>query len=71
MPGKQAMFGWEYVYTKFYGVPVDRCHPGLTDLFVKKFREESERKPSILAKLNEPAPKTTPPKKTKSKGMEL
>ncbi len=50
---------------------VDRCHPGLTDLFVKKFREESEHKPSILAKLNEPAPKTAPPKKPKSKGMEL
>ncbi len=50
---------------------VDRCHPGLTDLFVKKFREEAERKPSILAKLNEPAPKKTPPKKAKSKGMEL
>ncbi len=50
---------------------VDRCHPGLTDLFVKKFREEAGRKPSILAKLNEPAPKTTQPKKAKSKGMEL
>ncbi len=50
---------------------VDRCHPGLTDLFVKKFREESERKPSILAKLNESAPKKTPPKKAKTKGMEL
>ena len=21
MPGEQAMFGWEFVYTKFYGVP--------------------------------------------------
>ncbi len=50
---------------------VDRCHPGLTDLFVKRFREEAGRKPSILAKLNEPAPKTTPTKKAKSKGMEL
>lgn len=49
---------------------VDRCHPGLTDMFVKKFREEAERKPSILAKLNESSPKT-PPKKAKSKGMEL
>ncbi len=49
----------------------DRCHPGLTDLFVKRFREEAERKPSVLAKLNEPALKTTPPKKAKTKGMEL
>ena len=22
MPGEQAMFGWEVVYTKFFGVPV-------------------------------------------------
>ena len=21
MPGEQAMFGWEVVYTKFFGVP--------------------------------------------------
>ena len=22
MPGEQAMFGWEVVYTKFFGVPM-------------------------------------------------
>ena len=24
MPGEQAMFGWEVVYTKFFGVPIEQ-----------------------------------------------
>ena len=56
---------------------VDQCHPGLTNLFVSRFREETEKKPSIMEKLtadrlNEPKPKTTSAtKKPKSKGPEL
>ena len=34
---------------------VDKCNPGLTDLFVKQFRTEyPERKPSVLEKLTSP-----------------
>jgi len=51
---------------------VDQCHPGLTDLFVKRFREETEKKPSIMERLTEPTPKKpSVPKKQKSKGQEL
>lgn len=44
---------------------VDKCNPGLTDLFVKQFRTEyPERKPSVLEKLTSPptsvAMKTVP-----------
>lgn len=49
---------------------VDRCHPGLTDLFIKQFREEIEKKPSILGKLNEPLPKPSVLAKPKSKTQE-
>ena len=51
---------------------VDQCHPGLTDLFVKRFREETEKKPSIMSRVSESAKKkpTVPPKK-KSRGPEL
>lgn len=51
---------------------MDQCHPGLTDLFVKRFREETEKKQSLMEKLAEPTPKKPPvPKKPKSKGQEL
>ena len=51
---------------------VDQCHPGLTNLFVSRFREETEKKPSIMDRLAEPTPKTpSAPKKPKSKGPEL
>ena len=51
---------------------VDQCHPRLTDLFVKRFREETEKKPSIMEKLSEQTPKKpSAPKKPKSKGPEL
>lgn len=50
---------------------VDRCHPGLTDLFIKRFRNETEKKPSVLGRLSEPAPKPSAPAKTKSKAQEL
>lgn len=51
---------------------VDQCHSGLTDLFVKRFREETEKKPSIMSRVSESAQKkpTVPPKK-KSKEPEL
>ena len=51
---------------------VDQCHPGLTDLFVKRFREETEKKPSIMGRLAESTPKkTSMPKKLKCIGQEL
>jgi len=51
---------------------VDQCHPGLTNLFVSRFREETEKKPSIMEKLSEQPTKTpSAPKKPKSKGPEL
>ena len=56
---------------------VDQCHSGLTNLFINRFREEKEKKPSIMEKLStdkqtEPTPKTpSAPKKPKSKGPEL
>ncbi|MBO5126555.1 MAG: DUF3849 domain-containing protein, partial [Clostridia bacterium] len=51
---------------------VDQCHPGLTDLFVKRFREETAKKPSIMERLTEPTPKKpSVSKKPKSKGQEL
>lgn len=39
---------------------VDRCHPGLTDMFVRKFREESERKPSIKSIQSQKQPERKP-----------
>jgi len=51
---------------------VDQCHSGLTNLFVSRFREETEKKPSIMEKLSEQPTKTpSAPKKPKSKGPEL
>ncbi len=51
---------------------VDQCHPRLTDLFVKRFREETEKKPSIMDRLAEPTTKKpSVPQKQKSKGQEL
>ncbi|MBP3292893.1 MAG: DUF3849 domain-containing protein [Clostridia bacterium] len=51
---------------------VDQCHPGLTNLFVSRFREETEKKPSVQEKLSEPVQKKpTVPKKPKSRKMEL
>ncbi|MBQ2727467.1 MAG: DUF3849 domain-containing protein [Clostridia bacterium] len=51
---------------------VDQCHPGLTNLFVSRFREEMEKKPSIQEKLSEPVQKNpTVPKKPKSRKPEL
>ena len=51
---------------------VDQCHSGLTNLFVSRFREETEKKPSLMEKLAEPTPKKpSEPKKPKSKGQEL
>ncbi len=48
---------------------MDRCHPGLTDLFVKKFREEAERKLSIKSILSQKQPERKPAVK-KSKEQE-
>ena len=51
---------------------VDQCHSGLTNLFINRFREETEKKPSIMEKLSESTPKTPSDlKKPKSKGPEL
>ncbi len=51
---------------------VDQCHSGLTNLFVSRFREETEKKPSIMEKLSEPTQrKPSAPKKPKYKGPEL
>lgn len=56
---------------RYYFV-VDQCHPGLTDLFVKRFREETEKKPSIMSRVSESAQKKpTVPRKLKSKEPEL
>jgi len=56
---------------RYYFV-VDQCHPGLTDLFVKRFREETEKKPSIMSRLAESTPKKPSiPKKLKCIGQEL
>jgi len=56
---------------------VDQCHSGLTNLFINRFREEIEKKPSIMGKLT--TDKQTEPtlkkpsvhQKPKSKGPEL
>ena len=51
---------------------VDQCHPGLTDLFVKRFREETEKKSSIMERLFEStSKKPSVPKKLKSQEPEL
>ena len=56
---------------RYYFV-VDQCHPGLTDLFVKRFREEAEKKLSIMSRVSESAQKKpTVPRKLKSKELEL
>ena len=49
---------------------VDQCHPGLTDLFIKRFREMTEPKASVLEKLSEPAHKTSVAVKPKNKTQE-
>ena len=49
---------------------VEQCHPGLTDLFVKRFREMTEPKASVLEKLSETVPKTTVAVKPKKKTQE-
>ncbi|MBQ9716953.1 MAG: DUF3849 domain-containing protein [Clostridia bacterium] len=49
---------------------VDQCHPGLTDLFVKRFREMTEPKASVLEKLSELTPKTSVAVKSKNKTQE-
>ena len=56
---------------------VDQCHSGLTNLFINRFREETEKKPSIMEKLT--TDKQTEPtlkkpsvhQKPKSQGPEL
>ena len=56
---------------RYYFV-VDQCHPGLTDLFVKRFREETAKKPSIIERMSESTlKKPSVPKKLKSKEPEL
>ena len=51
---------------------VDQCHSGLTNLFVSRFRDEMEKKPSLMDRLAEPTPKKpSAPQKPKSKGQEL
>ena len=51
---------------------VDQCHSGLTNLFINCFREETEKKPSIMDRLAESTPKKpSVSKKPKSKGPEL
>ena len=56
---------------RYYFV-VDQCHPGLTDLFVKRFREVTEKKPSIMERMSESsAKKPTVPRKLKSRELEL
>ena len=50
---------------------VDKCNPGLTDLFVKQFRTEYlERKLSVLEKLTSPPTPGVPHDVPKSKGQE-
>lgn len=56
---------------RYYFV-VDQCHPGLTDLFVKRFREEMAKKTSIMGRLAESTPKKpSVPKKLMCIGQEL
>jgi len=56
---------------RYYFV-VDQCHPGLTDLFVKRFREETAKKPSIMGRMAESTQKKpSTPKKLKCIGQEL
>ncbi len=56
---------------RYYFV-VDQCHPGLTDLFVKRFREETAKKPSIMERMSEStSKKPSVHKKLKSKEPEL
>ncbi len=54
---------------RYYFV-VEQCHPGLTDLFVKRFREMTEPKVSVLEKLSETVPKTAVAVKPKNKTQE-
>lgn len=55
-----------------YSFMVDQCHPGLTDLFVKRFREETEKKSSIMEMLSESSSKKlSVSQKLKSKEPEL
>ena len=50
---------------------VDKCNPGLTDLFVKQFRTEyPERKPSVLEKLTSPPTLVAMKSVPKFKGQE-
>ena len=54
---------------------VDRCHPGLTDLFITAFRKERQKqmetpRKSIYEQLRQPVPQTTAPKKTRSVSLE-
>ena len=50
---------------------VDKCNPGLTDLFARQFRTElQEHKPSVLEKLTAQAEHTSPQLASKSKNME-
>lgn len=50
---------------------VDKCNPGLTDLFVKQFRTEYlERKLSVLEKLTSPPTPGVPHDVPKAKGQE-
>ena len=55
-----------------YYLVVDQCHPGLTDLFVKRFREVTEKKLSIMERMSESSSKKpTVPRKLKSREPEL
>lgn len=50
---------------------VDKCNPGLMDLFVKQFRTEyPERKPSVLEKLTSPPTPGVPHDVPNAKGQE-
>lgn len=50
---------------------VDKCNPGLTDLFAKQFRTElQEHKPSVLEKLTAQSARTSPQLASKLKNME-
>ena len=49
---------------------VEQCHPVLTDLFVKRFREMTEPKASVLEKLSETASKTSVAVKPKNRTQE-
>lgn len=51
---------------------MDKCNPGLTDLFITQARrEEKERKPSVLDKLQKAKVEPKPPSTSKHKDMEL